>query len=120
MPVVIEDGDTEAFRSGIAEASLLRGVFKLVPAQVVPQPHRRSLVRLRRAITFVRAVERAIEVGLLGPPHVVRDYKVEFAVAVVVYPGGAGREFIGSPHAGGLGDVGEGAVAVVVEEMTLP
>ena len=67
----------------------------------------------------MRAVERAVKVGLLGPLHVVRDHKIEFAVAIVIDPGGAGREFVRPPQSGGLGHIGERAVAVVVEEMAL-
>src|ERR1700689_1787298 len=85
----------------------------------MPQPHRGSLVRLRRAIGFVRAVECAVEVGLLGPLHVVCNYEIEFAVAVVIHPRGAGGELVWTEQAGGPGDIGESAVAIVVEEMAL-
>ena len=65
------------------------------------------------------AVERAIKIALLRPLHVVGDDQIEFAVAVIVDPGGAGREFVRPPQSRRLGHVGESAVAVVVEEMAL-
>src|SRR5215469_3491033 len=117
--VVVENRDAEAFRGGIVQASLLRRVFELASAQVVPKANRGALVGFGRAVRLVSAVECAVEVGLLGPLHVVGDYEIELAVAIVVDPGGAGREFAGSPHAGGFRSVGKCAVAVVVEEMTL-
>ncbi len=55
----------------------------------------------------------------MRPLHVIRDDQVEFAVAIIIDPGGAGREFVRSPQSRGLGHIGEGAVAVVVEEMAL-
>ena len=65
------------------------------------------------------AVYGAVEIGLLGPLHIVGDYEVEFAVAVVVHPRGAGRKFVRSPHSSGPCDIGECSIAVVVEQMTL-
>ena len=67
----------------------------------------------------MRAVERAEQVALHGPLHIVRDDKIEFAVAVVIHPGGAGGKFIRSPEPRGFGHICEGAVAIVVEEMAL-
>src|SRR5947209_3427035 len=67
----------------------------------------------------MRAIERAVEIGLLGPLHIVGDHEIEFAVAIVIDPGGAGRKLVRSPESRGLGDVGESAVAIVVEEMVL-
>src|SRR5215470_9701304 len=64
-------------------------------------------------------IDSAIQVALLAPLDIVRDYQVEFAITVVVDPGSAGREFIRSPHAGDLRHIGEGAISIVVEEMAL-
>ena len=85
----------------------------------MPQAGRRAFVRFGRAIRLVGAVERAIEVALLRPLHIVGDDQIEFAVAIVVNPGGAGREFVWPPHARRLRHVGERPVAVVVEQMAL-
>src|SRR5207245_7968391 len=74
-----------------------------------------TLVDLGRAVGFVLAVERAVDVILLGPLGVVGDEQVELAVFVVVHPGGA-RAKAGVVDAGRLGNVFERAVALVVEE----
>src|SRR6202035_2112406 len=74
------------------------------------------LVGLRGAVRLRNPVERAPEIALGSPLHVVGDEEVELAVAVVVDPGGAGAE-AGVPDAGGGGDVPELAAALVVEEM---
>ena len=65
---------------------------------------------------FVDAIERAPDVVLLVPLDVVRDEEVELAVAVVVEPGGAGREG-GVAQAGLRGHVAELAGAFVVKEV---
>src|SRR5271157_1369209 len=85
----------------------------------MPEAGRRSLVRFGRAVGLVRAIEGAVEVGLLGPLHIVGDDEIEFAVAIVIDPGGAGGELVRAPESRGLGHIGESAVAVVVEEMAL-
>src|SRR5712692_11187838 len=59
VSVVVEDSDAEALGSWVVELGFLRGIFELAVAQVVPQPCRRTLVGLRRAVGFVCAVERA-------------------------------------------------------------
>ena len=119
VAVVVENRDAQTLRSGIAQPGLLGCVFKPAASQVVPQTQRRAFVRLGRAVRLVRAVERAIEIALLAPLHVVRDHEIEFAVAIVIHPGCAGRELVRAPHSRGLGDVGERAVAVVVKKVTL-
>ena len=67
----------------------------------------------------MRAVDRAIEVALFAPLHIIGDYQIEFAVAIVINPGSAGRKFIRTPHPGRLGHLGKGSVSVVVKEMAL-
>src|SRR5271156_4564624 len=67
----------------------------------------------------MRAVERAIEVGLFRPLYVVSDHKIDFAVAIVVDPCRAGRELVRPPQSRGFRDVGKGSVAVIVEKMAL-
>jgi hypothetical protein len=117
--VVVNDGDTESFGGGIAEAGFVGDVLEGAVAAIVPEADGRALVGFGRAVRFAFAVERAIEVGFDGPLNVIGDDEIELAVFVVVHPGGAGAEFFLTEEAGFLGDVGEGAVAVVVEEMAL-
>ncbi len=88
--VVVEDGDAEAFGSGVKEAGFLGGIFELAAAQVVPEARGGSPVGLGRAVGLVGAVEGAVDVGLRRPLHVVGDDEVKLAVAVVIDPGGAG------------------------------
>ena len=75
----------------------------------------RALVGLRRAVGFRGAIERAPQVDLRRPLHVVGDEQVQLAVAVVIEPCGAGAE-IRVLDAGRLCDVAELAVALVVEQ----
>src|ERR1051326_3999514 len=58
----------------------------------------------------------AVVIALGGPIDVVGDRQVEPSVVVVIKPGGAGSPSTGIRHAGLLGDIGEGAVAVIVVE----
>ena len=120
IAVHVEHRHAERLGRVVEQPGLCRSVFKLAIAEVVPQAHRRAFVRLRRAIRLVRSVERAIDVALRSPLHVVGDDQVELAVAVVIHPRRAGAELVRAPHARGLGDVGECPVAVVVEQVALP
>src|SRR2546423_358377 len=88
--VVIQNRDSEAFRSWISQASFLRRVFKAAIAEVVPEAHRGAFVGLGGAIGFVCAIDSTVKIALLAPLHVIGDYQVEFAVAIVVEPGRAG------------------------------
>ncbi len=74
-----------------------------------------AFVGLRRAVRLGGAVERAPQIALLRPLHVVRDEQIELAVAIVIEPGGAGAE-IRVLDAGCGGDVAELAAAFVVEQ----
>jgi len=65
------------------------------------------------------AIERAVQIALLRPLHVISDHKIEFAVTIVVHPSGGRRKFIRPPQPCDPCNVGERAVAVVVKEMTL-
>src|SRR5215469_776842 len=51
--------------------------------------------------------------------RVVANYEVEKPVAIVVKPGGARRPSPGIPETRIFGDIGEGAIAVVVVEVTI-
>ncbi len=117
--VVINDGDAESFGGGIGEAGFFGGVFESAVAAIVPEADGGAFEGFGRAVGFAFAVERAVEIGFDGPLNVIGDDKIELAVFVVVDPGGAGAEFFWACEASFLGDVGEGAVAVVVEEMAL-
>ena len=96
--VVIENGDAKTLGRWIVESGFLRGIFEFAIAEVVPEARRRSLIRFWRAVGLVRAIERAIKIGLLGPLHIVGDDEIEFAVAIVIDPGRAGGELIRPPQ----------------------
>src|ERR1700730_8974407 len=51
--------------------------------------------------------------------HIVSHHEIQFAVAVIVDPCRAGGKLGRSPESGRLGGVGEGTVAIVVEEVVL-
>ena len=119
VDVRIEDGDPEALRRRVSESSFLSGVFEFSSAKVVPETQRCAFVGFRRAVGFMCAVYGAVEVTRFAPLDIIRNDEIEFAVAIVVNPGGASGEFVRAPHARCLGQFSEGAVAVVVEEMTL-
>ena len=68
----------------------------------------------------MRAIDRAIKIGRFAPANIICDDQVEFAVAIVIYPSGAGGKFTWAPHSRGLSYIRKCSVAVVVEEMTLP
>src|SRR6202035_6173105 len=109
-------GHPQRLRGGIVDASFMADVREPAAAQVVEELRGGPLVGLRGAVRLRNPVERAPEIALGSPLHVVGDEEVELAVAVVVDPGGAGAE-AGVPDAGGGGDVPELAAALVVEEM---
>ena len=92
VAVVIEHRDAQRLAGGIADAGLLGHILELAVAQIVIQLRRRALVGFRRAVRLGRAVERAPQIALGGPLHVVGDEQVQLAVAVVIEPGGAGAE----------------------------
>ena len=69
--VVVNHRHAQRFAGGIVDAGLLGDVFEAAVAEVMKEPGSVALVSFRRAIGFVAAVERAIEVVLLGPLHVV-------------------------------------------------
>ena len=91
-------------------------VLELAVAEVVIELRRRPLVRLGSAVRLRAAVERAPDVVLGRPLHVVGDEDVEFAVAIVVEPRGA-RPEAGVGDAGRFRDVAELAAPFVVEEV---
>src|SRR5882762_2922561 len=86
VAVVIKDRDAQTLRRRVVQPSFLGGVFKFAVAQVVPKPRRSALVRLRRAIGLMRAIQRAAQVARDGPLHIVGYDQIELSVAVVVYP----------------------------------
>ena len=114
--VVVQQRDAKRFAGGIKQAGSLRYVFKDSVALVVIEAGALALVRLRRAVGFVLVVERAVLILLDGPFDVVRDEQIELAVVVVVEPHRArGKSGAGDARFGG--DVGELAVAEIVEEV---
>ena len=55
-------------------------------------------------------VEGAIKIFGQGPLHVVPNYQVQLAIAIVVHPRGAGSEALRSPETRSLRDVRESTV----------
>ena len=114
--VVIDQGDAERFGRRVIETGAMRDVLER-PVPLVPEQRRAlAFVGFRRAIGLRLAVERAEQILLDRPVHVVRDEEVEQTVAVVVEPRRARRESgIGDPRA--RGDVGEPAAAEISEQV---
>jgi hypothetical protein len=117
--VVVENGDAHGFRGGVGEASFLRSVLEGAVAAIVPEANGGAFVGFRGAVGFAFAVERAVEVVFWRPLHVIAYYEIELAVFVVIDPRGAGAEFVRAGESGFLRDLGEGAIAVIVEQMAL-
>src|SRR6266850_2050261 len=63
------------------------------------------------------AIQRAIEISLRRPLHVIAYEEVEAAIFVVVNPGGAGGKLAWALEASALGRIGKGAVVVVVVQL---
>ena len=85
----------------------------------MPEAGGSAFVGLWRAVGLVSAVECAVNIGLRRPLHVVGDYQIELAVAVVIYPGRAGGELVRPPHSRVPSQFRECAIAIVVKKMTL-
>src|SRR5260370_125788 len=109
--VVIELGDAESFRSGVAETGFLRDVFKRAVAAIVPETNGSSFVGFRSAIGFAFAVEGAIQVSLRRPLDIIGDDEIEMPILVEVNPRGAGAEFLWAEQSRFLRDIRESAVA---------
>ena len=93
VAVEVEIRHPEALATRVEEAGRLRDVGEAVVGTVVPvEDGARPVIRLRGAVALVDAVERAEDVLLDGPLHVVQEEEVEVAVAVGVEPGGAARK----------------------------
>src|SRR6266704_981446 len=107
------------FRRWVAEACLLRDVFKCAVAAIVPETNGSSFVGFRSAVRFAFAVEGAIQVGFRRPLDIIADDQVDMAVFVVVNPGGAGAEFLRTEQTCFLRDIREGAVAIVAKKVAL-
>ena len=103
------------FLRHIAECDVAPAVLATaIVTIVVPQPHRSSFVRFWRAIRFVCAIHGAEQIMLRRPLHVISDDQIEFAIVVIVDPGGAGAELVRAPEACRFRHVGERSIAVVV------
>ena len=94
--------------------------LQIAAAQVVPQPHRCSLVRFRRAIRFVDAIQRAVKIASLRPLHIIRHHKIKLAIAIVINPSRAGRKFVRPPNPAGSCNVSKSSIAVIMKKSALP
>ncbi len=88
--------------------------------QVVPKPDRRAFIRLGRTVRFVSPIERAGQIAFYGPLHVITDYQIQLAVAIVVKERRGRAEFVRSPQPRLLRNVSKGSVVIIVEQMVLP
>ena len=115
VAVIVQHGHAQRLAGRVADTCRLGNVLESPAAQIVIQARPRAFVGFRRAIGFRGAVERAPEVVLGRPLHIVGDEQVHLAVAIVIQPRGAGAE-IRILDPGGFGDIGELAVAQVVKQ----
>ena len=117
--VEVEHDDAQRLRRGRAHAGGRRHVFEGRVAPVAIERAALPLIRLGRAVRLLVARQRAEQVGLGRPVHVVADEQVEMAVGVIVEPQGGGREAgVADPRR--VGDVREGAVARAPEQAVGP
>ena len=119
IPVVVAEGDAERLPLqhpplGIpGQPRLRRHVRERAVAVVVEQLTAFPRKRLRPAVGFVLAVQRAADVGLGGPFHVMADKQIQLAIPVIVDKSRA-RAPAARGHARFRGHVGERAISVVV------
>ena len=117
--VIVEHGDSERFRAGVEDAGVRRDVFERAVAAVVEEPAGLAAIRFRGAVLLLLSVDRAENVQLGRPLHVIADEQIEQAVAVVIEPQRGAAEGLPPAQAGLVGDVHEGALAGVVEQPSL-
>ena len=115
VAVEVGDGDAEAF-AGFVEADFCGDFGEVAIAVVVEDEGRDGLEGVGVAVGAVAFAMLATEDVVEVPLHVAEDDEVEEAIVIEVDPGGGGGPAAAS-GAGLRGDVGEGAVAVVVVEM---
>ena len=113
--IEVENGDAERFARFVVDPCFYCRVFKLSRPQITVEPRGEPVIRLRRAVGFCVAVERAPEVVFGCPLHVIGDEHVEVAVLVVVKPGGAGSESRVA-DAGVFRGIGESTLAFIPEK----
>jgi hypothetical protein len=115
VSVEIENGNPKRLAARVGQPCLVRHVLEPAESQVAVKLRRRALVGFRRAVRFADAVERAPQISLYRPLHVVGYDKVSLAVLVVIEPGYAGSE-VGVGDAGRFRHVTKLAVALVVKQ----
>ena len=120
-PVVVEveRRGPESLAARVEEPRRFGDVRKPGRPVVSVEDGARPVVGLRGAVALVRPVERAEDVLLDGPLHIVQDEQVEVAVPVGVEPGRPARK-AGMGHRGGRRRLAEGAAAGVFEEAVRP
>ena len=118
VAVEVEGGHAQRLAAVVEEAGVLRHVLEARAALVAVEAVGRAGIGLGRAVGLVDAVQRAADVGLRRPAHVVAHVEVGVAVAVVVQEGGAAAEAAVLQARGG-GGVAE-ARAVVEQQAVAP
>src|SRR5262249_21234237 len=116
VAVVINQRHSERLRCGIVQSRPLGHVLERAVSFVVVQRRAVTLIRFRRAIGLVLAVQSAMEVLVDGPFDVVADKQVQLSILVVIEPNGARGES-GIVYAGPSGNVLKLAVALIAEQM---
>ncbi len=121
VAVVIRNGHAHAAAEVLRDSRLGRDVRERAVAVVAVERVRERLVVFRIAVG-AQLAGQAYRVLVHFPLAVVRDEQIEQAVVVVVQPGrGGGPHLLAAQgralHPGFVGDVGEGAVAIVVQQL---
>ena len=101
---------------GAADERRARHVLERAVAAVVIQPVRLRAIAVRRAVVVLPGHRQAVDVAVDAVEQVVADEEIEPAVAVVVDERRRHAPAVGIADAGLRGDVGERAVAVVVQQ----
>ena len=115
VAVVIKDAHAEGFAGVILNPSDAGDIEKRAIASVSKEFAGLPGVRFGGAIGFVRAIQRAENIGFDAPLHIVRDIEIEVAILIVVKPRTTRAE-AGVLNASGFCHVKEGPIALVLKE----
>ena len=119
IAVVIKDAHTEGFASVILNPRNAGDIEKGAVATVCKEFARLSSVRFGGAIGFVRAVQRAENIVLDAPLHIVGDVDIEVSIPVVVKPRAACAK-AGIMNASGFCHIKENPIALVLKKPVFP
>src|SRR5262249_49497552 len=117
--IEVEQGHAERLRAAIEDSARGGDVFKCAIAAGVKEAARIAAIRFGRAITLVRAIKAAEDVGFLGPAHIIAGKEVEKSIAVIVKPQRRSAKSLPTEEAARASHIDEGAFSGVVEEAAL-